>query len=110
MEVQRIRLASQLGANLTGVTYVLDEPTIGLHPRDNSKLIDSLKLLKNRGNTVLVVEHDDDTIRSADNIVDVGPLAGINGGNIVFSGSLSKIKKAKNSLTMQYLLGKKEIC
>tara|TARA_S200000501_G_scaffold207812_2_gene195297 strand:+ start:32133 stop:34931 length:2799 start_codon:yes stop_codon:yes gene_type:complete len=109
-EAQRIRLASQLGANLTGVTYVLDEPTIGLHPRDNSKLIDSLKLLKNRGNTVLVVEHDDDTIRSADNIVDVGPLAGINGGNIVFSGSLSKIKKAKNSLTMQYLLGKKEIC
>lgn len=109
-EAQRIRLASQLGANLTGVTYVLDEPTIGLHPRDNSKLIDSLKLLKNRGNTVLVVEHDDDTIRSADNIIDVGPLAGVNGGNIVFSGSLSKIKKAKNSLTMQYLLGKKEIC
>ena len=82
-EAQRIRLATQLGANLTGVTYVLDEPTIGLHPRDNSRLVGALKSLRDKGNTVLVVEHDEDTIMNADNIVDIGPKAGINGGKTV---------------------------
>ena len=82
-EAQRIRLASQLGAKLTGVTYVLDEPTIGLHPRDNNMLCQSLKDLKKRGNTVIVVEHDEETIRSGDHIIDIGPGAGTDGGRIV---------------------------
>ena len=108
-EAQRIRLATQLGANLTGVTYVLDEPTIGLHPRDNKKLVESLKALKNKGNTVLVVEHDEDTIKNADNIIDIGPKAGLGGGEIVYAGDLKGIKKNKKSLTGDYLSGKKEI-
>ena len=108
-EAQRIRLATQLGANLTGVTYVLDEPTIGLHPRDNSRLVGALKSLRDKGNTVLVVEHDEDTIMNADNIVDIGPKAGINGGKIVYAGNLSGIKKSKNSLTGKYLNREKKI-
>ena len=108
-EAQRIRLATQLGANLTGVTYVLDEPTIGLHPRDNSRLVDALKSLRDKGNTVLVVEHDEDTIMNADNIIDIGPKAGINGGKIVYTGNLNGIKKSKNSLTGKYLNREKKI-
>ena len=108
-EAQRIRLASQLGANLTGITYVLDEPTIGLHPRDNKMLLDTLKLLNSRGNTVIIVEHDEETIRSADYIIDIGVGAGPNGGNIVAKGSLSSISKNKKSLTGMYLSRKKKI-
>ena len=101
-EAQRIRLASQLGANLTGVTYVLDEPTIGLHPRDNRMLLQSLKLLKDRGNTVVVVEHDEETIKCADFIIDIGPGAGTNGGTVVATGSPDSIAKNKSSLTGLY--------
>ena len=108
-EAQRIRLASQLGAKLTGITYVLDEPTVGLHPRDNNMLIKSLKLLKQRGNTVIIVEHDEETIRNADHIIDLGPGAGPNGGNIVAMGKLSDVSKNKSSITGQYLSGNKKI-
>ena len=108
-EAQRIRLASQLGANLTGVTYVLDEPTIGLHPRDNRMLLESLKLLKSRGNTVIVVEHDEETIKCADFIIDIGPGAGFNGGTVVATGSPDSIAKNKSSLTGLYLSKKKKI-
>ena len=108
-EAQRIRLASQLGANLTGVTYVLDEPTIGLHPRDNRMLLQSLKLLKDRGNTVVVVEHDEETIKCADFIIDIGPGAGTNGGTVVATGSPDSIAKNKSSLTGLYLSKKKKI-
>ena len=90
-ESQRIRLASQLGSNLQGVCYVLDEPTIGLHPRDNRRLIKSLTELKNKGNTVLVVEHDEDTIRAADHIVDIGPGAGSRGGELLCEGTLDEL-------------------
>lgn len=106
-ESQRIRLASQIGSGLSGVIYVLDEPSIGLHPRDVFALIKTLKNLRDLHNTVIVVEHDPETIKSADYIVDFGPYAGKNGGQIVFKGSLSDLKKAKNSITQKYLFGKK---
>ncbi|MBT62400.1 MAG: excinuclease ABC subunit A [Puniceicoccaceae bacterium] len=102
-EAQRIRLAAQLGSNLSGVLYVLDEPSIGLHARDNEKLLSSLKQLRARGNTLVIVEHNEATMRHADQIIDLGPAAGIHGGEIVASGKLSKIKKSKRSLTAQYL-------
>jgi excinuclease ABC subunit A len=102
-ESQRIRLAAQLGSNLRGVLYVLDEPTIGLHPRDNERLLDTLKALKEKGNTVVVVEHDEETMRRADLIVDLGPGAGRRGGNLVFLGPLSEIQKCRNSVTGKYL-------
>ncbi len=108
-EAQRIRLASQLGANLTGITYVLDEPTIGLHPRDNKMLLNSLSLLKDRGNTVVIVEHDEETIRSADYVIDIGPGAGCNGGMVVADGSPKLLEKNKKSLTGLYLSKKKKI-
>jgi excinuclease ABC subunit A len=98
-EAQRVRLAAQLGSNLTGVCYILDEPTIGLHPRDNHILIDALKLLRDRGNTILVVEHDEDTIRAADTIIDMGPGAGEQGGIVVASGNLTQLKKVPESVT-----------
>lgn len=108
-ESQRIRLASQIGTGLTGVLYILDEPTIGLHSRDNDRLIITLKKLKNLGNTVVVVEHDQDVIKNADHIVDFGLHAGKNGGEIVAQGNLEDIKKNKNSLTGKYLSGKLKI-
>ena len=108
-ESQRIRLASQIGSGLTGVLYVLDEPSIGLHQRDNERLLETLQNLRDLGNTVLVVEHDEDAILTADYVVDMGPLAGVNGGEVVAEGTPAKIKKSKKSLTAQYLTGKKEI-
>ena len=108
-ESQRIRLASQIGSGLTGVLYVLDEPSIGLHQRDNARLLETLQNLRDLGNTVLVVEHDEDAILTADYVVDMGPLAGVNGGQVVAEGTPAKIKKSKKSLTGQYLTGKKEI-
>ena len=108
-EAQRIRLASQIGAGLVGVLYVLDEPSIGLHQRDNKKLLQTLFYLKKLGNTVIVVEHDKEAIESADWIVDIGPGAGVHGGQIVASGDIKTIIKAKNSLTSDYLSGKKSI-
>ena len=108
-EAQRIRLASQIGSGLVGVTYVLDEPSIGLHQRDNEKLIKTLKNLKNLGNTVIVVEHDEEAIRCADFIIDIGPGAGVHGGEICAKGSLDEILKNKNSVTAKYLSGKREI-
>jgi excinuclease ABC subunit A len=108
-EAQRIRLASQIGSGLVGVLYVLDEPSIGLHQRDNRRLIDTLIRLRELGNTVIVVEHDEDTIRVADHIVDIGPGAGEHGGEIVVSGKLSDLLKSKRSLTGQYVSGRKSI-
>lgn len=108
-EAQRIRLATQVGSSLVGVLYVLDEPSIGLHPRDNDRLLATLKRLRDLGNTVIVVEHDEDTICNADHIVDIGPRAGINGGRVVAQGSLKDIIKAEESLTGQYLSGKLKI-
>jgi excinuclease ABC subunit A len=108
-EAQRIRLASQIGSGLVGVTYVLDEPSIGLHQRDNSKLIKTLNNLKNLGNTVIVVEHDEEAIRSADHIIDIGPGAGKHGGEICAQGDIDTILKNKNSITAQYLSGKRKI-
>ena len=108
-EAQRIRLATQIGSSLMGVLYILDEPSIGLHQRDNDKLLETLKRLRDLGNTLIVVEHDEDTIRAADYIVDVGPGAGIHGGHIVASGTLQDILNAPESLTGQYLSGKKKI-
>lgn len=108
-ESQRIRLATQLGTSLMGVLYILDEPSIGLHQRDNEKLINTLKHLRDLGNTLIVVEHDEDTIRSADHVVDFGPAAGINGGEIVCSGSVQDIINCESSITGQYLCGKKKI-
>lgn len=102
-EAQRIRLAAQLGSNLSGVLYVLDEPSIGLHARDNAKLLESLDQLRKRGNTLVIVEHNEATMRKADQIIDLGPAAGIHGGEIVASGTLAQIKKSKHSLTAQYL-------
>nr|WP_240946141.1 excinuclease ABC subunit UvrA [Pseudomaricurvus alkylphenolicus] len=102
-ESQRIRLASQLGSNLQGVCYILDEPTIGLHARDNRRLINTLRELQQQGNTVLVVEHDEDTIREADHIIDMGPRAGVNGGEVICTGSLSKLTNNKKSLTGQFI-------
>lgn len=108
-EAQRIRLASQIGAGLVGVMYILDEPSIGLHQRDNERLLGTLKHLRDLGNTVIVVEHDEDAILSADYIVDVGPGAGVHGGYIVATGTPDKIKRAKDSITGQYLSGKLSI-
>lgn len=108
-EAQRIRLATQIGSGLQGVLYILDEPSIGLHQRDNNKLLATLNHLRDLGNTVLVVEHDEDTMRAADHIIDVGPRAGINGGKIVASGPVDEIIKCEESLTGQYLSGKKFI-
>ncbi len=108
-ESQRIRLATQIGSSLMGVLYVLDEPSIGLHQRDNDKLLGALKDLRNSGNTVIVVEHDEDTMYAADYIVDVGPGSGLHGGNIVCTGTVDDIKKCPNSITGQYLSGKKSI-
>lgn len=108
-EAQRIRLASQIGSALVGVLYVLDEPSIGLHPRDTQKLIKTLEHLRDLGNSVVVVEHDEETIRSADFIVDVGPKAGVHGGEIVATGSVEDIMNCEKSLTGQYLSGKKQI-
>ncbi|MCU7258099.1 excinuclease ABC subunit UvrA, partial [Pseudomonas aeruginosa] len=108
-EAQRIRLATQIGSRLTGVLYVLDEPSIGLHQRDNDRLINTLKEMRDLGNTLIVVEHDDDTMRAADYLVDVGPGAGNHGGEIVAQGTPKQVMKNKNSLTGQYLSGKKKI-
>ena len=108
-EAQRIRLATQIGSGLSGVLYVLDEPSIGLHQRDNDRLINTLLRLRNLGNTLIVVEHDEDTIRNADYIVDIGPKAGINGGKVIAQGSVDDIIAAKNSLTGKYLSGEKFI-
>jgi excinuclease ABC subunit A len=108
-EAQRIRLASQIGSGLVGVLYVLDEPSIGLHQRDNRRLIDTLIRLRELGNTVIVVEHDEDTIRVADHIVDIGPGAGEHGGEVVYSGALPGLLKSRKSLTGQYVAGKKKI-
>ena len=108
-EAQRIRLASQIGSGLTGVLYVLDEPSIGLHQKDNIKLINALKRLRDLGNTVIVVEHDTETMENADHIIDMGPEAGTNGGQITAQGTYSEIKKNKNSITGQYLSNKKSI-
>ena len=108
-EAQRIRLASQIGSGLTGVLYVLDEPSIGLHQRDNDRLLETLTRLRDIGNTVIVVEHDEDAIRAADFLVDMGPAAGSQGGNVVASGTVKDVLKSKNSLTAQYLNGEKQI-
>lgn len=108
-ESQRIRLATQIGSSLVGVLYILDEPSIGLHQRDNDKLIATLKRLRDLGNTLIVVEHDDDTMLAADYIVDIGPGAGVNGGNVVFAGTVDKLLKCKASITGQYLSGRKVI-
>ncbi len=108
-EAQRIRLATQIGSGLTGVLYILDEPSIGLHQRDNNKLIDTLKRLRDLGNSVLVVEHDEDTMYAADQIIDIGPEAGIRGGNLIAQGTVEEIKKVSNSITGQYLSGNKRI-
>ena len=108
-EAQRIRLATQIGSGLVGVAYILDEPSIGLHQRDNDKLLSALKALKEIGNTLIVVEHDEDTMRAADFIVDVGPLAGVHGGEIVATGTVDDIMKCKRSVTGAYLSGKKVI-
>lgn len=108
-EAQRIRLATQIGSSLMGVLYILDEPSIGLHQRDNQKLIETLKSLRDLGNTLIVVEHDEDTMYAADHIIDVGPGAGIHGGHIVATGTVEDIKKCENSETGLYLSGKKKI-
>jgi len=108
-EAQRIRLATQVGSGLTGVLYILDEPSIGLHPRDNKRLIETLKKLRDMGNTVIVVEHDEETIRSADFIVDLGPGAGEHGGHVVATGTVEDIERCEQSITGQYLSGKRKI-
>ncbi len=108
-ESQRIRLATQIGSSLMGVLYILDEPSIGLHQRDNHKLLGTLKRLRDLGNTVIVVEHDEDTMRAADYIVDVGPGAGVHGGNIIYAGPVKGIEKCKGSVTGQYLSGRKKV-
>jgi len=108
-ESQRIRLATQIGSGLVGVLYILDEPSIGLHQRDNKKLINALKRLRDLGNTIIVIEHDEETMRNSDFIVDIGPGAGIHGGEIVYSGNLNEIHKCSRSITGKYLAGKKFI-
>ena len=108
-ESQRIRLATQIGSSLVGVLYILDEPSIGLHQRDNDKLIGTMKRLRDLGNTLIVVEHDEDTMRAADYIVDVGPYAGVHGGEIIFSGTYEDILKCDRSITGQFLSGKRKI-
>ena len=108
-ESQRIRLATQIGSKLTGIMYVLDEPSIGLHQKDDEKLIKTLKEMRDLGNTLVVVEHDEETIRQADYVVDIGPRAGIHGGEIVYAGDVEGLKKCQNSLTADYLTGRKKI-
>lgn len=108
-EAQRIRLATQIGSGLTGVLYVLDEPSIGLHQRDNGRLLQTLTKLRDLGNTLIVVEHDEETIRAADHIVDIGPSAGIHGGNIIAEGDFQALLEAENSLTGAYLSGRRLI-
>lgn len=108
-EAQRIRLASQIGSGLSGVLYVLDEPSIGLHQSDNDKLLETLKTLRDKDNTVIVVEHDEDAMRAADYLVDIGRGAGVNGGNVVAAGTPAQVMKCKESLTAQYLTGKRKI-
>ncbi len=108
-ESQRIRLASQIGSGLSGVLYVLDEPSIGLHQKDNDRLLETLKRLRDLGNTVIVVEHDEDAIRAADHVVDLGPGAGVHGGEVVAQGTLAEVLKCPDSLTAQYLTGAREI-
>ena len=108
-EAQRIRLATQIGAGLTGVLYVLDEPSIGLHQRDNDRLLETLKNLRDLGNTLVVVEHDEDTMKSADYLVDIGPGAGVYGGEIIAKGTFEDVLSSKKSLTGAYLSGKKSI-
>ena len=108
-EAQRIRLASQIGAGLVGVMYILDEPSIGLHQRDNDRLLKTLEHLRDLGNTVIVVEHDEDAIRAADYIVDIGPGAGVHGGEVIYAGKPKQIEKCKDSITGQFLTGKRKI-
>ncbi|EJF00212.1 excinuclease ABC subunit UvrA [Liquorilactobacillus mali] len=108
-EAQRIRLATQIGSNLSGVLYILDEPSIGLHQRDNDRLIDSLKKMRDLGNTLIVVEHDEDTMRAADYLIDIGPGAGSNGGQVMAAGTPKQVARSAKSLTGQYLSGKKHI-
>lgn len=108
-ESQRIRLATQIGSALSGVLYILDEPSIGLHQRDNARLIETLKKLRDLGNTLVVVEHDDDTVLNADYVVDIGPGAGVHGGEVVCAGTVADIKNCKNSITGDYLTGRREI-
>src|SRR5665647_39748 len=108
-ESQWIRLATQIGSGLVGVLYILDEPSIGLHQKDNGKLINALKRLRDLGNTIIVIEHDEETMRSADHIVDIGPGAGLHGGHIIFNGVIDDIYACKRSLTGKYLSGEKYI-
>src|SRR5207237_4730577 len=108
-EAQRIRLAGQIGCGLVGVLYILDEPSIGLHPRDNERLLRSLEQLRDMGNTVVVVEHDEDTMRSADYLVDFGPGPGVRGGEVVAAGTFAEVAANANSLTGQYLTGARRI-
>ena len=107
--LQRIRLASQIGSGLTGVLYVLDEPSIGLHQRDNERLLKTLKRLRDLGNTVIVVEHDEDAIRQADYLVDMGPAAGVHGGHVVAQGLPDAVMASTDSITAQYLTGRRRI-
>src|SRR3989475_1053600 len=108
-ESQRIRLASQIGSGLTGVLYVLDEPSIGLHQRDNARLLETLKRLRDLGNTVIVVEHDEEAIRTADWLVDMGPGAGVHGGHLVAKGIPDDVMRSPDSITGQYLTGMRQI-
>ena len=108
-ESQRIRLATQIGSKLMGVLYVLDEPSIGLHQKDNDRLLETLQRLKSLGNTVLVVEHDEDAIRAADHVIDMGPGAGVHGGEVVAQGTPAEILRHPDSLTGQYISGRKRI-
>ena len=108
-EAQRIRLASQIGAGLVGVMYVLDEPSIGLHQRDNERLLNTLIHLRNLGNTVIVVEHDEDAIREADHIIDIGPGAGVHGGQVIAQGTAKEIMANPNSITGKFLSGEEKI-
>ena len=108
-EAQRIRLASQIGAGLVGVMYVLDEPSIGLHQRDNERLLNTLIHLRNLGNTVIVVEHDEDAIREADHIIDIGPGAGVHGGQVIAQGTAKEIMDNPNSITGKFLSGEEKI-
>ena len=108
-ESQRIRLATQIGSSLVGVLYILDEPSIGLHQRDNNKLIATLKRLRDLGNTLIVVEHDEDTMRAADFIVDVGPYAGVHGGEIICAGTVQDVMNCERSITGAYLSGRRKV-
>ena len=108
-ESQRINLATSLGSSLVGSLYILDEPSIGLHPRDTQRLVKVLKQLRDAGNTVIVVEHEEEIIKAADHLIDIGPMAGVHGGELVFQGKFETLIHAKNSITADYLTGKKNI-